>query len=121
MAIGGKNFSKLAYLGKGTSRSNIKFYSCSLNDKNDHLSTYDIPGVDVGNVMDLIYITSSPNSTKILLTYTMFNNSRQMIHFFRVKAFNQIEVYGQIEVLELGILRISQIKYNKATNRLIVL
>jgi hypothetical protein len=85
------------------------------------LSTYDIPGADVGNVMQLIYISSSPNSTKILLAYTMFNNSKQMIHFFRVKAFNKIEVYGQMEVHEIGIMRISQIKYNKATNRLIVL
>lgn len=33
VAVGGKNFSKLSYFGKETSRSNIKLYSCSAGDK----------------------------------------------------------------------------------------
>jgi hypothetical protein len=41
--VGGKNFSKLSYLGKSTSRSNIKIYSCGKTGKRDHLFTYDIP------------------------------------------------------------------------------
>jgi hypothetical protein len=41
--VGGKNFSKLSYLGKSTQRSNIKVYSCGKTGKRDHLFTYDIP------------------------------------------------------------------------------
>jgi hypothetical protein len=43
LMVGGKNFSKLSYLGKSTSRSNIKVYSCGKFSKRDHLFTYDIP------------------------------------------------------------------------------
>ncbi len=43
LMVGGKNFSKLAYLGKSTQRSNLKVYSCGKLGKRDHLFTYDIP------------------------------------------------------------------------------
>ncbi len=52
LAVGGKNFSKLSYFGKETSRSNIKIYTCGKVKQRNHLYTYDIPiNENVGNVM----------------------------------------------------------------------
>ena len=33
IVIGGQNFSKLAYLGKGTTRSTLKVYTCGSSSK----------------------------------------------------------------------------------------
>lgn len=88
VAIGGKNFSKLSYFGKETSRSNIKLYSCSSEDKHDHLFTYDIPGVNVGNVANMIYFSAPPHNTKLLLVHTT-NPEQSKFYFFRIKAFNK--------------------------------
>lgn len=51
LVVGGKNFSKLAYLGKSTSRTNLKLYSCGKNDKHSHLFTYDIPNCTSENIL----------------------------------------------------------------------
>jgi hypothetical protein len=90
VSVGGKNFSKLSYFGKETSRSNIKLYSCSSSDKHDHLFTYDLPGNNVGNVMNSAYITVPPLGTKLLLVHTLNSESIGAFHFLRVKAFNKI-------------------------------
>jgi hypothetical protein len=51
LAVGGKNFSKLSFFGKETSRSNIKIYNCGKSQRN-HLFTYDIPiDENVGSVL----------------------------------------------------------------------
>ena len=94
MVLGGKNFSKLSYLGKETTRSNLKLYSCSDLDKQDHLFTYDIPGSNVGNVAHLAYISTPPHSTKLLLVHTLTPENQSKFYFLRVKAYNKIEVYG---------------------------
>lgn len=94
VALGGKNFSKLSYFGKETSRSNIKLYSCSASDKHDHLFTYDIPGNNVGHVINMNYISVPPHGTKLLLLQTVNAQSNKTAFFFlRIKAFNKIEVY----------------------------
>jgi hypothetical protein len=62
------------------------------------LYTYDILANEVGHVVSLHYINTSPNSTKLLLTHTIFNNVKNYLHFLRVKAYNKIEVYGSIDV-----------------------
>jgi len=98
VGVGGKNFSKLAYFGKETSRSNIKLYSCSSSDKHEHLFTYDIPGENVGNVMNMAYITVPPLGVKLLLAHTLNAEGIGAFHFLRVKAFNKVEVYGQIDL-----------------------
>lgn len=90
VAVGGKNFSKLSYFGKETSRSNIKLYSCSSSDKHDHLFTYDMPGQNVGNIMNMAYVTAPPLGTKILLVHSHTQTSGSVFHFLRVKAFNKI-------------------------------
>jgi hypothetical protein len=75
LAVGGKNFSKLSYFGKETSRSNIKIYNCGKLQQRNHLYTYDFPGNDnVGNVMDLKYITTAPSGAKLLMGYTNYND-----------------------------------------------
>jgi hypothetical protein len=94
VAVGGKNFSKLSYFGKETSRSNIKLYSCSPSDKHDHLFTYDFPGANVGHVAHMAYITVPPLGTKLLLVHTLSADMRSCFFFLRVKAFNKVEVYG---------------------------
>jgi hypothetical protein len=119
VALGGKNFSKLSYFGKETSRSNIKFYSCSSTDKHDHLFTYDIPGNNVGHVINMAYITVPPLGTKLLLIQTVNAQSKSSFFFLRIKAFNKIEVYGELELDELGILNLLKFKYNKDTNRVV--
>lgn len=119
VTIGGKNFSKLSYFGKETSRSNIKLYSCSSSDKHDHLFTYDFPGNNVGNVSSLCYITVPPQNTKLLLAHTLSTQGNSCIYFLRIKAFNKIEVYGQIDSDELGILKLLKIKYNKESERIV--
>jgi hypothetical protein len=96
IALGGKNFSKLSYFGKETSRSNLKLYSCTANDKHDHLFTYDFPGTNVGHVVSMAYITTPPLATKLLLVHTVAPDARSTLFFLRVKAFNKIEVYGQL-------------------------
>lgn len=119
VALGGKNFSKLSYFGKETSRSNIKLYSCISSDKHDHLFTYDIPGNNVGHVTNMAYITTPPNETKLLLVHTINAQSKSSFYFLRVKAFNKIEVYGEVELDDLGILSLLKFKYNKLTQRVI--
>lgn len=84
--VGGKNFSKLSYLGKSTSRSNIKVYSCGKHGKRDHLFTYDIPECNGENVMEMKYVSTKPNGTKLLLTLTSHNK----LYFLRVRAYNLI-------------------------------
>lgn len=98
MALGGKNFSKLSYFGKETSRSNLKLYSCSASDKHDHLFTYDFPASNVGHVASMAYITTPPLATKLLLVHTVAPGAVSTFFFLRVKAFNKIEVYGQVEI-----------------------
>lgn len=90
--VGGKNFSKLSYLGKSTQRSNIKVYSCGKTGKRDHLFTYDIPECQGENVLILKYISTKPNGTKLLLAGT----SQNKLFFFRVKGYNNIEIYSCI-------------------------
>jgi hypothetical protein len=90
VALGGKNFSKFSYFGKETSRSNIKLYSCSSSDKHEHLFTYDIPGNNVGNVMNMAYVTTPPLGTKLLLVHTLNTENKSTFYFLRVKAFNKI-------------------------------
>lgn len=92
--VGGKNFSKLSYLGKSTSRSNIKVYSCGKVGKREHLFTYDIPDCHGENVIEMKYITTRPNGTKLLLVLTSHNR----IYFLRVRAFDHFEVYSCTEV-----------------------
>jgi hypothetical protein len=118
-AVGGKNFSKLSYFGKETSRSNIKLYSCSSSDKHEHLFTYDIPGNNVGNVMNMAYVSAPPHGTKILIVHTLNAEGISTFHFLRVKAFNKVEVFGQIDLDELGILKLLKFKYNKQSGRII--
>ena len=98
VALGGKNFSKLSYFGKETSRSNLKLYSCSASDKHDHLFTYDFPASNVGHVASMAYITTPPLATKLLLVHTVAPGAVSTFFFLRVKAFNKIEVYGQVEI-----------------------
>jgi hypothetical protein len=119
VAVGGKNFSKLAYFGKETARSNLKLYSCSTADKHEHLFTYDLPGTNVGSVMNAAYITTPPHGTRLLLVHTLGPNNASCFHFLRVKAFNKIEVYSQIDLDELGILQLLKFKYNRDTARLV--
>ncbi len=86
--VGGKNFSKLSYFGKETSRSNLKVYSCS---KRSHLFTYDIPiNEPVGNVMEMKYVTTPPTGGKLLCAYTNYNDEFKRLLFFRIRAFNTI-------------------------------
>lgn len=84
--VGGKNFSKLSYLGKSTSRSNVKVYSCGLTGTKDHLFTYDLPNCNGDNVMEIKYVSTRPNGTKLLLVLTNLNK----LFFLRVKAFDNI-------------------------------
>lgn len=105
--VGGKNFSKLAYLGKSTSRSNIKVYSCGITGKRDHLFTYDIPNCNGQNVMEMKHITTKPNGTKLLTVLT----HHQKLFFLRVRAFNHIEIFSCIETMEIGIQEIVSMKY----------
>ena len=117
--VGGKNFSKFSYFGKETSRSNLKLYSCSSADKHDHLYTYDIGEGNMGNVTSLAYITTPPHGTKLLLAHTMTVEGGSTLHFLRVKAFNKIEVYGMIDLDELGILHLLKFKYNRESARIV--
>lgn len=119
VAVGGKNFSKLAYFGKETTRTNIKMYSCSSGDKHEHLFTYDIPGHQVGNVVNMAYITTPPHSTKLLLVQTLNPSSQSSFHFLRVKAFNKVEVYAQIDLSELGILNLIRFRHNSQTGKVV--
>lgn len=119
MAVGGKNFSKLSYFGKETSRSNIKLYSCSVADKHDHLFTYDIPGNKVGNVLNMAYVTAPPHNIKLLIVHTVNHENKSHFYFLRVLAFNKIEAFGQVDLEELGIIRLLKFKYNKDTSRII--
>lgn len=96
VAIGGKNFSKLSYFGKETTRSNLKLYSCSASDKHDHLFTYDFPGTNVGHVASLAYVSAPPLNTKLLVAHTVSSEVRSCFFFLRVKAFNKVEVYGEV-------------------------
>ena len=86
LIVGGKNFSKLSYLGKSTSRCNLKVYSCGKTGKRDHLYTYDIPHADGENVIELKYISTKPKGTKLLLMATSGNK----IYFLRVRAYNEL-------------------------------
>ena len=81
VSVGGKNFSKLAYFGN-------RIWSSS--DKHEHLFTYDIPGDNVGNVMNMAYITVPPLGTKLLLVHTLNAESIGAFYFLRVKAFNKV-------------------------------
>lgn len=119
VAVGGKNFSKLAYFGKETTRTNIKLYSCSSNDKHEHLFTYDIPGEHIGNIVNMAYLTVPPHSTKLLLLQTLNPSSHSTFHFLRVKAFNKVEVYGQIDLEELGILNLIRFRHNDCCARVV--
>ena len=113
MAVGGRSFSKLSYFGKSTARSNLKLYSCSSADKHDHLFTYDIPGENVGNVHSMAYASVPPHGIKLLIVHTMSQGGNSTLHFLRVKAFNKVEVFGQIDLDELGILNLLKFKYNR--------
>lgn len=96
VAVGGKNFSKLSYFGKETSRSNLKLYSCTPADHHDHLFTYDFPANNVGHVVSMAYVTAPPLATRLLLVHTVAPDTRSAFFFLRVKAFNKVEVYGQL-------------------------
>ena len=102
LVVGGRNFSKLSYLGKNTSRSNIKLYSCSNVDKHDHLFTYDLPSNEGGIVEQLSYIETMPNKNRLLVLYT----HNGWLYFLRVKAFDSIELYSQIDIKDIGIQEI---------------
>jgi hypothetical protein len=118
VAVGGKNFSKLSYFGKETTRSNLKLYSCSSNDKHQHLFTYDMPGQS-GNIVNMAYISTPPHSTKLLLVHTLNASSNSSFYFLRVKAFNKIEVFGQMDLEELGILNLIRFRHNKRSGRVV--
>ena len=115
--VGGKNFSKLAYLGKSTQRSNIKVYSCGKHGKRDHLFTYDIPNCNGENVIELKHIATKPTGAKLLLALT----SQHKLFFLRVRAFNHIEMYSCIEALEIGIQEIVSMKYYPESSILVCL
>lgn len=117
LIVGGKNFSKLSYLGKSTSRSNLKVYSCGKTGKRDHLYTYDIPGCNKENVLELKHITTKPNGTKLLLMQT----SGDKIYFLRVRAYNEIQVYSIIEVQEIGLQEIVSLRYHPVSAILVCL
>jgi hypothetical protein len=113
--VGGKNFSKLSYLGKSTSRSNIKIYSCGKHGKRDHLFTFDIPECNSENVVEMKYIVTKPNGTKLLLVLT----SQSKLYFLRVKAFNHIEIYSWFNSFDIGIQEIVSINYHIGSSVLI--
>jgi hypothetical protein len=121
VAVGGRSFSKLSYFGKSTGRSNIKLYSCSSADKHDHLFTYDLPGDNVGNVLSMAYVSVPPHGIRLLLVHTLSNSSSSSLYFLRIKAFNKVEVYGQIDLDELGIINLLKFKYNRLSSRIVCL
>ena len=84
LVVGDKNFSKLSYLGKTTTRTNLKFYSNGKNDKHSHLFTYDIPDCQSESIVEMKYINTKPTNTKLLLALTDHGN----MFFLRIKAYN---------------------------------
>jgi len=72
-------------------------YSCGKKEKN-HLFTYDIPGDQVGNVINMAYITTIPTNMKLLMAHTNSNDTKSQFFFFRIKAYNNIEVYGRFDI-----------------------
>lgn len=121
LAVGGKNFSKLSLFGKETSRSNIKIYNCGKSERS-HLFTYDIPiNEPVGNVEEIKYITTPPSGAKLLAAYTNYNSEIFRLILLRVRAYNTIEVYGRVELNDVGIQAIVGMKYNPKCQKLVVL
>ena len=55
-----------------------------------------MPGTNVGNVANLAYIATPPLSTKLLLVHTLTPQNQSKFYFLRVKAYNKIEVYGEV-------------------------
>lgn len=99
LIVGGKTFSKLSYLGKSTHRSNIKIYNGGKTDKYEHLFTYDIPNCSKDHVTGLNYITTKPSGTKLLMVLT----SSGILTFLRVRSYNEIELFSQMNCMEIGI------------------
>ena len=52
----------------------------------------------MGNVMNMDYVVVPPHGIKLLLVHTLNNEGKSHFHFFRVKAFNKIEVFGQVDL-----------------------
>jgi hypothetical protein len=71
--------------------------------------------------MNMAYITTSPLGTKLLLVHTLSSDNKSCFFFLRVKAFNKIEVFAELELDELGILNLLKFKYNKETGRVVCL
>lgn len=66
------------------------------------------------------YISVPPHGTKLLLLQTVNAQSNKTAFFFlRIKAFNKIEVYCELELDELGILNLLKFKHNKETGRVV--
>lgn len=84
LMVGGKNFSKLSYLGKSTSRTNVKVYSGGKTGKHDHLFTYDIPNCHGEIVVEMKSITTKPSGTKLLVLLTCSG----LLTFLRIRSFN---------------------------------
>ena len=117
LVVGGKTFSKLSYLGKSTSRTNFKIYSNGQSDKHSHLHTFEIPNCQSESVCELKHISTKPTNTKLLLTLT----DHGKLFFFRVKAYNDIELYSRVETHEIGIQSIVSLKYHAETGVLMLL
>lgn len=113
--VGGKNFSKLSYLGKSTSRTNVKVYSGGKTGKHDHLFTYDIPNCHGEIVVEMKYINTKPSGTKLLVILTCTG----LLTFVRIRSFNEIQMYSQMKCHEIGIQEISLLNYCQRTAELV--
>jgi len=71
--------------------------------------------------MSMVYVGVPPHGIRLLLVHTFSNNSSSSLFFLRVKAFNKIEIYGQIDLDELGIINLLRIKASRSTSRIVCL
>jgi hypothetical protein len=115
LIVGGRSLSKLCYLGKSTTRSSIKVYSCGRLTKREHLSTYHLPDCSGESVIEMKNIATKPHDTKLMLVAT----SQSVLLFLRVKAHDHIENYYKTSAAEIGIQKIVAMNYLPTNSALI--
>ena len=67
--------------------------------------------------MELKYVSTRPKGTKLLLMLT----SGAKLFFLRVRAFNELQVYSVMSILEIGIQEIISMRYYAPSSVLVCL
>jgi hypothetical protein len=115
LMVGGKNLSKLSYLGKTTNRTNIKVYSCQKETRGSHLSSYNIPDYTGESIVAMKSIATKPTNVQLLLVLT----NQSVLYFLKVTAYNQIQNCYKVPSCEIGIQEIISINSTPENTALI--